>query len=129
MRKSSSLSFVNLMPLIQKGDWILSPATTRLVLCGAPKVLPETANAVKDTIMRTTAPVDGWSAYYALLTDALSALPAREPRKPAKPRRSLAERLDHWFTDQRIRERERYLAQASDLADLERRMRQLDRYY
>lgn len=39
--------------------------------------------------MRTTAPIDGWSAYYALLTDALSAQPTREPRAPAKPRRPL----------------------------------------
>lgn len=79
--------------------------------------------------MRATAPIDGWSAYYALLTDALSAQPAREPRAPAKPRRSLSERMDHWFTDQRVRERERYLAQSTDLADLERRMRRIDRYY
>ena len=79
--------------------------------------------------MNTTAPIDGWSAYYALLTDALSAQPARAPKAPAKPRRSLSERLDRWFTDQRIRERDRYLAEASDLADLEHRMRRIDRYY
>lgn len=79
--------------------------------------------------MRATAPIDGWSAYYALLTDALSAQPTRELRAPAKPRRPLLERIDHWFTDQRLREREHYLAQASDLADLERRMNRIDRYY
>jgi hypothetical protein len=79
--------------------------------------------------MRATAPIDGWSAYYALLTDALSAQPARAPRAPTKPRRTLSERIDHWFTDQRIRERDRYLAEATDLADLERRLRAIDRYY
>ncbi len=85
--------------------------------------------------MKYATPVDGWSAYYALLTDALSARPtpllqtARRAPTPQKPRRSLLERLDHWFADQRERQRERYLAQATDLCDLETRMRELNRYY
>lgn len=78
---------------------------------------------------RTTTPIDGWSAYYALLTDALSAPPQAVPRDPVKPRRSLIDRLDDWFADQRQNARERYLAQASDLSDLERRMREIDRHY
>jgi hypothetical protein len=92
------------------------------------KTLPQPRNKSKDTTMRTTAPVDGWSAYYALLTDALSASPQVESPTPAKPRRSWLERLDDWFADQRTIARERYLAQASDLSDLERRMREIDRH-
>ena len=85
--------------------------------------------------MKYATPIDGWSAYYALLTDALSARPtplmatARRAPRPAKPRGSLLERLDHWFADQRERQRERYLAQSTDLCDLEARMRELNRYY
>lgn len=85
--------------------------------------------------MKYATPIDGWSAYYALLTDALSAGPTpllqtqRRAAKAQQPRRSLLERLDHWFADQRERQRERYLAQSSDLCDLEARMRELNRYY
>jgi hypothetical protein len=43
----------------------------------------------------------------------------REPR--------LLERLDQWFWRQRQREREAYLAQATDIQDLEMRMKALDR--
>jgi len=89
--------------------------------------------------MRYAPPVDGWSAYYALLTDALSASPRSAPRNyreapsapqvAAKPRRTLMERLDNWFSDQRTRARERYLAESSDLCELETRMREINRYY
>jgi hypothetical protein len=92
--------------------------------------------------MRFSAPIDGWSAYYALLTDALSRSPqsgarsapqsaprSAKPRAPKAPRESLLERIDHWFSDQRTRARERYLAESSDLAELESRMRELNRYY
>ncbi len=79
--------------------------------------------------MRTTTPIDGWSAYYALLTDALSASPPAAARPVKAPRRSLLERLDHWFSDQRSRARERYLAESADLCELEMRMRELDRRY
>lgn len=85
--------------------------------------------------MKYATPIDGWSAYYALLTDALSARPtplietARRAPAPQRRSRSLLERLDHWFADQRERQRERYLAQATDLCDLESRMRELNRYY
>lgn len=47
-------------------------------------------------------------------------------RRPGWLSRALA-RLDHWFYRQREKEREAYLAQAQDIADLERRLRQLDR--
>ena len=89
--------------------------------------------------MRFSAPIDGWSAYYALLTDALSRSPQSAPRSakpraatppaPKVPGESLLERIDHWFSDQRTRARERYLAESSDLAELESRMRELNRYY
>lgn len=39
----------------------------------------------------------------------------------------LANALDDWFFRQRLKEREAYLAQAQDVFDLERRMRELER--
>ncbi|MEP7061423.1 MAG: DUF3563 family protein [Betaproteobacteria bacterium] len=86
--------------------------------------------------MRFSAPIDGWSAYYALLSDALAKPSQRAPRAPAEPstsrptpRASLLERVDHWFSDQRSRARERYLAESADLCELESRMREIERYY
>ncbi len=85
--------------------------------------------------MRLAPPVDGWSSYYALLTDALSAptraMPrsARDARPSQAPRQTFLERMDNWFADQRTRARERYLAESTDLCDLETRMRELNRYY
>ena len=43
------------------------------------------------------------------------------------PRRGLLERLDHWLWRIREKDRERYLAQAKDLPDLEARLRELER--
>jgi hypothetical protein len=91
-------------------------------------------------MMKASTPIDGWSAYYALLTNALSAPPQARARaaSPAidpapavakAPHRSFLERLDGWFADQRSRARERYLAESSDLCELETRMRELNRYY
>ena len=79
--------------------------------------------------MKASTPVDGWSAYYALLTDALSSPSQTAPRAAKRPRRSLLERLDGWFSDQRSIARERYLAESADLCELESRMRELNRYY
>jgi uncharacterized protein DUF3563 len=106
-----------------------------LSLCGAPKKPLQESPDTGD-IMRFSAPIDGWSAYYALLTEALSkssqpasrAAADRSAALPA-PRTSLLERIDHWFADQRSRARERYLAESTDLCQLESRMRELDRYY
>jgi Protein of unknown function (DUF3563) len=50
------------------------------------------------------------------------------PEMPARSRSSWLERLDHWLWDQRQRDTEAYLAQSSDLADLERRLRDIDRH-
>jgi hypothetical protein len=57
---------------------------------------------------------------------AAAARPADRPRKP-----TLMERLERWFAEARQREVERYLAQSSDVFDLERRIRALERqpYY
>ena len=57
------------------------------------------------------------------------------PPKRSAPRRGhtsrrdagVLERLDQWFWRQRQREREAYLAQATDIHDLEMRMQALDR--
>ncbi|MEO8848796.1 MAG: DUF3563 family protein [Casimicrobiaceae bacterium] len=88
--------------------------------------------------MRTATPVDSWSAYFALLTEALSVSSQRLERPHATPRadafrsvpkRTLMERLDHWFADHRSRARERYLAESKDLCELETRMRELDQRF
>jgi hypothetical protein len=42
------------------------------------------------------------------------------------PRRSWLDRLDNWFWKQEMKRREAYLAQSSDIFDLEQRMRSLD---
>lgn len=92
--------------------------------------------------MRTIQPLDPWTAYFAILTEPLSAAPidrytrrdgvarvdpvrGRDPQR--EPRRSLVERLDHWFWRQQQAACERELARSVDLYDLERRVRALDR--
>lgn len=50
-------------------------------------------------------------------------IPANVPRR----RRGLLERLDHWFWRQQQRGVEAYLAKATDVFDLEARMRALER--
>jgi len=40
---------------------------------------------------------------------------------------SLLQRLDRWFWQQQVREREAYLAQSQDIFELERRIRHLER--
>jgi Protein of unknown function (DUF3563) len=50
-----------------------------------------------------------------------------DPGKAPVRRRSLLERLDHWFWVQQQREVEAYLGKATDVYDLEARIRALDR--
>lgn len=52
------------------------------------------------------------------------------PKRAGFVGRSLAA-MDNWFYRQRQKDRESYLAQAQDIADLEQRLRQLERrpYY
>ena len=49
------------------------------------------------------------------------------PVAPSAPKVGWAERLERWFWRQHQRELEAYLAKATDVNDLERRMRALDR--
>ncbi len=55
--------------------------------------------------------------------------PAAAPVKPRAPKRGWMERLEHWFWRQRQRDLEAYLAQATDVHDLETRIRALERDY
>jgi len=50
-----------------------------------------------------------------------------EPAPPAAPRRGLFDRIEHWFWAQHQQDLEAYLARASDIHDLERRMRYVER--
>ena len=103
--------------------------------------------------MRTAQPVDAWTAYFAILTEALSATPSprefrrevdQRPPKPAaavvapalaspiataRPvsRRGFVDRLDHWFWSQRQRSFERQMAQCKDIYELEAQMRSFER--
>jgi len=54
-----------------------------------------------------------------------------EAVSPVRKRLSLFERFDRWMAGIKQRDRERYLAQATDIFDLERRIRELERgrYY
>ena len=63
-----------------------------------------------------------------LVAEALA--PARR-RKPAAVRLHALDRLDRWFWRQRQKDRDAYLAGATDIADVERRLRDLERrpYY
>lgn len=61
-----------------------------------------------------------------LLGTSLS-LPTGRP-DPSRPRRpGWLERIDAWFARQRERSRDAWLAQAQDVHDLERRIRDLER--
>ena len=95
--------------------------------------------------MRTAQPVDAWTAYFAILTEALSGSPSpREFRRqgdtrPANSvaaapatfrpavRRGLVDRLDHWFWTQRQRSFERELGRCTDIYELEAKMRAFER--
>lgn len=80
------------------------------------------------------------SLAHATFYDALpSNVEGRAPVAPATPNppkragfvaRSLAA-MDNWFLRQRDKDRDAYLAQATDMVDLERRLRDLDKqpYY
>ena len=59
-----------------------------------------------------------------------SKIPAKRPSPIAEPRRFLAA-VDNWFYRRQLQEREAYLAQSTDIFDLEQRIRHLERrpYY
>ena len=68
-----------------------------------------------------------------LVAEALKAPSTRgaAPAAPAPTRLHALDRLDRWFWRQRQQDREDYLADATDIADVERRLRALERtpYY
>jgi hypothetical protein len=79
--------------------------------------------------------IGGWGLF-TLMADAL-AVGWREPaprdgsvsvQEPERlPAAGWLDRIDHWFWLQQQRDRERYLAQAKDVFDLEVRIRDLER--
>ena len=84
----------------------------------------------------TSFPLDepGFTAAWAKLTHVLaSALGGRDrpEGRPApaatEPPAGILKRIDRWFWEQQLRDREAYLAQAQDVFDLEDRIRRLER--
>ena len=51
----------------------------------------------------------------------------RTPAKAPERRRGLLDRLEHWFWTQQQRDLEAYLAKATDVYDLEARIRAIER--
>jgi hypothetical protein len=73
-----------------------------------------------------------------LVSEALRGPARKQPAAPVSPagdpwprRRSWLDRIDQWFWQQRLNDREAYLAGAKDIAEMEARLRDLDRsrYY
>ena len=56
-----------------------------------------------------------------------SAIASRKPAAVSGPAKSWAEKFSDWLYRQQVAEREAYFAQATDIFDLERRMREYDR--
>ena len=50
----------------------------------------------------------------------------KSPAVRREPKASLLTRLDHWFYRQQMNARDAYLAESTDIFDLERRMRHLE---
>jgi hypothetical protein len=65
-----------------------------------------------------------------LVAEAFAPRPSRRMPPPAARLHAL-EHLDRWFWRQRQKHRDAYLASSTDLADVERRLRELERrpYY
>ena len=67
---------------------------------------------------------------HALIFDPLrrESGPENQPARSTKSRSGgIFERIDRWFWQQQMRDREAYLAGAQDIFELERRMRRLER--
>lgn len=62
-----------------------------------------------------------------LVSEALKGPAVGAPGSTPWPASGWLERLDRWLWTQRRKDVEAYLAQSQDLADLERRMREIDR--
>jgi len=90
---------------------------------------------MKDLTRRT--PIDPFATMVSLTAAALTGSTARqtqEPARNARSPRSIFERIEHWLWSARQRELERALTTATDVADVESRLRArerqlLQRYY
>ncbi|HTQ01324.1 MAG TPA: DUF3563 family protein [Casimicrobiaceae bacterium] len=75
------------------------------------------------------------ATFYEALPANVEGMAPIAPAHPAPPKRApsggvlqrFLEALDRWFYRQTMKEREAYLAQASNLYEVEQRMRELDR--
>ena len=82
--------------------------------------------------MRTqTSILDAVDSYFGLMAHALrgsASENASESRQPLTPEHSMSlmDRLDNWFWQQQVREREEWLAQSASVEELEARLRAYD---
>jgi hypothetical protein len=129
------------MAVIQSDDLKTMRSAYIVLLCGAPS--PQAGE--RSAVMRANdIPVDqeGALGLCRLLLRAATPTKAADAHSmpsdggsavaPPPPRRlTLFERFDRWIARMRQRDRERYLAQASDVFELEARIRELERrpYY
>jgi hypothetical protein len=140
------------MPLILNDDLIQKRRATSLALCGAAsswrqKADPPAEKSQRSLEMeRTRTPIDDLGvvasmtrapvmANALLMANALAPQAASE--KPAAPaesgprggerKRGLLDRLDNWFWTLEQRALEARLAEATDIYDLEQRMREIER--
>jgi hypothetical protein len=87
---------------------------------------------VKDMLNKMTSPASLWGLFATALTfqptqDIVGLRLPPAVTGPAPQPLSLLERVDRWFWQQECRQRDRYLAQATDTVDLEQRIRRLER--
>jgi hypothetical protein len=83
-------------------------------------------------LKRLTSPTNPWAFFATALTfqpthDAVGLRMPPAAIGPAPQPLSWLERVDRWFWRQECKQRERYLSQATDTADLEQRIRRLER--
>jgi len=89
-----------------------------------PDATDDMENTMRNELFPQTAPV----AFFNMVVDALSRPTldgAIDP--PEIPKASWLDRLDDWLWRQQAHEREAWLAQSSDVFELERRIEALDR--
>jgi hypothetical protein len=118
---------------LQTRDWKNPKAMPIWVLCDAPRVNSHQVTVHQAEIRMSTARFHPdqklFSGAFAVMTEALAHLPrAARPAPAARaPRLGFWDRVDAWYWRCQQRDREAYLAGAQSIAEIENRIRELDR--